>query len=243
MKSIYAITFYTLAIILFCNCKGIYSITNDGESIIQKSTFWKFSNNKDTPYIVLSEKAWYKDSLGITEICQIWSQLDDTVRTSGVRTIGYRFTDLRKKWAYHYESFTETAKITRKYHYSDTTVFSGGWNFDYPKSMTIENLQVLSDTIVSGIKYKQSKITISFNEAYFEGIGMFRFDKKNSVFTIDKELGKKVGGPLVYLGAYPIENHHAKLEREIKFLSNNMPDSVIKIFEAWKRNEKLFPVL
>ena len=231
------------SVALISNCKSIHNTIATGEIYNNVRTFWKFENNIDTPYIKLSEKAWYKDSIGITEICRIWFiQSVDAKESIEIKTIGYRFVDLKKNWAYEYIDFSDTASIKSKYRYTDTTIFSGGWNFGHRTPIAVDSFLVLPDTTINSITYKQCKLRYLFNKIMWGGICLFRCDLKNMHFQIDTALSNKIGCPLVSFRYYPLENPHARLDREVKFISNQLPDSVIRVFAAWKRNEIINPV-
>lgn len=242
MNRLIVIVGFTFAIVLFGNCKGSRSITLSSEAVDHVSTFWKIKNNIDAPYITLSEKAWYQGSIGITQICSIFSVETDTSKSINITTIGYRFVDLQKKWAYEYASFSDTASVKRKYRYTDTTKYSGGWNFANRTPLPLESFHFLPDTIINAVVYKRCKVSYFFNHNRFEGIGLLRCDKKNTNFQIDTAISNKIGCPLVSLRIYPANNPHARLDREVKFISDHLPDSVVKVFAAWKRNENIDPV-
>lgn len=227
-----------ITFVLFSNCNTSRTLTDSSEAVESVSTFWKLKNNVDTPVWIIPEKAWYQDSIGITQICRIWNIQTDTSSITTVQTIGYRFVDLRKKWAYLYGSFSDTASIKRKYRYNDTTVFTGGWNFANRKPTSFDSSCQLPDTIVNSITYKRRKLYFKFNHASFESIGMFRCDNKSSHFAIDTAISNKIGCPLVFFRMNPINNPHARLDQETKLISNSFPDSVRKVFAAWKRNEQ-----
>ena len=66
---------YTFVLVIFSNCKITHRIVDSGEVVEDVNTFWKTVNSIDTPYINISQKAWYQDGIGITQICQINFQL------------------------------------------------------------------------------------------------------------------------------------------------------------------------
>lgn len=233
---------FFFAIALFGNCKGSRYISLSSEAVERVSTFWKTINNIDTPYITLSEKAWYQDSIGITQICRIWFVETDSGRSVNIIPIGYRFVDLKKKWVYEYVSFSDTATVERKYRYTDTTKYSGGWNFANRTPLPVDSFHFLLDTAIDAVAYKRCKVSYIFNQNRFEGIGLFRCDKKNTHFQIDTAISNKIGCPLVLFLRYPINNPHSKIGMEVKFISNHLPDSVVRVFAAWKRNENIDPV-
>jgi len=126
MKNLSMFVYFILVLAIFCNCKGAHRIANTGEAVEHVTTFWKSANNIDTPYLSITQKAWYQDSIGITQICGINFVTINNVQSVNIATIGYRFKNLKKKWAYEYSSLSDTALIERKYRYADTTHFTGG---------------------------------------------------------------------------------------------------------------------
>jgi hypothetical protein len=153
----------------------------------------------------------------------------------GVETQGYRFVDLKKKWVYEYVGFTDTASVKRKYRYTDTTFFSGGWNFANRTPSAVDSFSYLPDTTINAITYKRYKVSYLFNKARYGAICLLRCDKKNTHFPIDTAISNKVGCPLVSILRYPINYPHSKIEQEVKFVSNYLPDSVVRVFTAWKK--------
>lgn len=236
------ISILIIAVSFFSNCNASRTLADSGEAVESVSTFWKQKNNVDSPLWIISEKAWYQDSVGITQVCGIFTSQIDTIVTTTIQTIGYRFVDLRKKCVYEYGSFSDTSSIKRKYRYSDTTVFAGGWNFATRTPTKFDSSYQLTDTIVNSITYKRRKLFFEFNHTRFESIGMFRCDNKITQFAIDTGISNKTGCPLVFFSMNPISKPNARLDQEVKYISNSFPDSVTKIFAAWKMNEKKFPV-
>jgi hypothetical protein len=229
------------AVALFCNCRVNRHAISRYEAIERKSTLWTFTNNVDSAFVI-SEKAWYQDSIGITQKCGIFTEGNDDVLSTKVVTVGYRFFDLRKKWAYEYLSFTDTAKIVRKYRYTDTTHMVGGWNFGNKKTIAATGFQVLPDTAIDGITFKRCSVQFNASGTPFEAMGLFRCDKKDSWFQLDTGISRRIGCPLVFFRMYPSTKPHSKFDQEIRFVSNQSEDSVIKVFAAWKKNERVYPV-
>ncbi|MDP1763387.1 MAG: hypothetical protein Q8L07_05805 [Sediminibacterium sp.] len=149
---------------------------------------------------------------------------------------------MKKKWAYEYASFSDTASVERKYRYTDTTKYSGGWNFANRTPLPVDSFDFLPDTTIDAVAYKRCKVSYIFNQTRFEGIGLLRCDKKNTHFQIDTAISNKIGCPLVSFRYYPINNPHSRLDSKVKFISNYLPDSVVRVFAAWKRNENIDPV-
>lgn len=242
MNSLFMIVRYTFVLVIFSNCKITHRIVDSGEVVEDVNTFWKTVNSIDTPYINISQKAWYQDGIGITQICQINFVTNGSDQSINISTIGYRFLDLKKKWAYEYNSLSDTALMMRKYRFSDTTRFIGGWNFVNRISHPIDSFRILPDTTISKITYKQAKTSFLINKTKYEGICIFRCDIKKSNFQINKAISNQMGCQLAFFRKYPVENPQSKNDEEIKFISNHFPDSIVKVFTAWKKNELLYTV-
>jgi hypothetical protein len=243
MNHLFTIVGFAITTALVGSCNSSRHINFQGEAITNVATFWKVENNMDTPYFKLPEKAWYHDSLGITQICRIWfATAADNSKSTYIETMGYRFVDLKKKWAYEYISLSDTASVRRKYRLTDTTLFSGGWNFTHRTSVPFDSFQYLPDTTIDAVIYKQCKVSFVFNKNRWEGIGLLLCDNKNTQFQLNTVISSKTGCRLVSFRQYPIENSHARFDMEVKFISNYLPDSVARVFAAWKRNEKIYPV-
>lgn len=242
MNKIFLIVGLALAIALLGNRKGFENFPDSGEAIERVGIFWKIKDNIYIPYITIPEKAWYKDSIGITQVCGIFTEETDTSRITAIKTMGFRFVDLKRKWVYEYANFADTAAVKRKYRYTDTTLFPGGWNFANRTPLGANTLHYLSDTTIDGINFKRRKIDFSFNATQLEAIGLFRCDKKNTHFQIDTAISNKIGCPLVFCLRYPVNSPNGRFSSEIKYISDHLPDSVLKVFAAWKRNEILYPI-
>lgn len=233
---------YIFILIIFSNCKITHRSVDSGEVVENVNTFWKTVNGVDIPYIKISQKAWYQDYFGITQICQINFVTNSSGQSINISTIGYRFLDLKKKLAYEYNCLSDTAIIKRKYRYSDTTHFLGGWNFVNRLSHQIDSFRLLSDTTINNINYKQAKANFLINKTRYESICLFRCDIKMSNFQINKVISNLIGCQLAFIRNYPVENPQSKNDEELKFISNHFPDSIVKVFVAWKKNELLYPI-
>jgi hypothetical protein len=242
MKNLSMFVYFILVLAIFCNCKGAHRIANTGEAVEHVTTFWKSANNIDTPYLSITQKAWYQDSIGITQICGINFVTINNVQSVNIATIGYRFKNLKKKWAYEYSSLSDTALIERKYRYADTTHFTGGWNFVNRISHPVDSFRLLPDTTIGAIIYKQANASLLLNKTRYKSVFLFRCDVKKTNFHINTVISNQIGCPLVFLRIYPEQNPHARSDEEIKLISNHFPDSIVKVFDAWKKNQIRFPV-
>jgi len=224
----------------FCKCKTSKSIVSrHGESLELITTFDIFRTGRDSSALIMRQKVWCQDSIGVTEICAIRFERTDTTSVTSTPTLGYRYINLKEKLAYEYASFSDTATFKKKYRYSDTTTFVGGWNFNKSMNYPVDELQPLADTVINGIIYKRYKF--KYREMQ-EGIYWVRCDKKDTFFQLVKSLADKVGCTPVFVGTFPTNTPKNIYSHELKFISNYLPDSVQKIFAAWKKNETKYPV-
>lgn len=242
MKIRYLVIISICLAVCFINC-NFYPISNaNGESVEHISIFWKKENGVNKPYMKMTSKAWSQGNIGITEVCEFHIQQTDTSETTTVKTIGYRFIDLEKKWAYDYLTLKDTATIVRKYRYTDTTKFIGGWNFAQPSNIKVDSYEALLDTTVENKKYRRCLVTYKFGNVDYGGIGWMDCTENGTLFNIDQGISKVSGCPLVFLSMYPVEGQKSGLDSRIKFISNSLPDSVIRVFSGWKKNELSYPV-
>lgn len=238
MKKLLLLFTYFLTIFLSLKCKVSKPPTNEGEAIELVRTLWHMGNNKDTPNITIKERAWYQDSIGITELCRINFVETDTSKYVYISTTGYRFVNLKQKRVYEYTSFSDTAALKRKYRYTDTTEFIAGWNFTTKPRIGADSLTQLTDTLIDKTVYARCK----FEEDLFNNICWFRCDKKNMYFTLSREISDRIGCPVFFFSSYPIKNPDRKHEQKINLISQRFPDSVQKVFNAWKKNEVKYPI-
>ena len=162
MNLSFYITYLTAIILLFYSCQFI-TVTkpaNAGfvtvrvlyyDSILQNFVY----SSTDWP----ERKLWYKDSLVIQELTGINLEENQQGKFTRQAVInGYLFIDLRSKSFYEYRSFSDTAKLQKKYTQPDSVAIEGGWNFYYAKNFVADTYSPLSDTIIEGIEVQ----TISF---------------------------------------------------------------------------------
>ncbi len=229
------------AFAIFSNCRTPRH-TAKGEAIEHIVTIWKFKNNKDTPYLNIPTKAWYFDSLGLTQLCEIVTIDSGDNHSTKIQTMGYRFVDMKKNWIYEYSSLSDTAVIRKSYAYTNTTDVEGGWLFDYRSSLALDSIYSITDTTIDHVLYKHYVVRYAYNNVPCIGDCLFRTDQPQTFFQIDPNLGAKLGLPMVAIRTYPVANPHPTFSQKINFVSRTLPDSVVKIFNAWKENENKFPL-
>lgn len=190
----------------------------------------------------MADNVWYQDSVGITQISIIRSIQDDTKDTVFPETVGYRFVDMRKKWAYEYKSLSDTAQITKKYAKADSASNIGGWNFYRRSSIKFDSLQFVNDTSINGITYLKHRYVQYFQGRKLVSEILSRCDKKGSLFQLDVGVSNATGCPMVKGSELTPDGRFIVSSSDIEFISKEIPDSVQKVFAAWKRNVSKHPV-
>lgn len=206
----------------------------------------------------LDQKVWYRDSLVIERILGLYIEEDmDGREKRYTKTLYYTFIDLRTLSFYDYTSFSDTAKIIKKFTQSDTALVPGGWNFYLPidKIPPVQPPELLADTILEGVTYKRVKIVCDSTTFYDDSSGKLverkvpqvevlymRCDKKGTLFQLRKPLSEKLGCPIVRQDILPSLYVARPLSSQIHFLSETLTPEEIKVFDAWEKNAKMNPV-
>lgn len=207
-----------------------------------QKTSYRIVNDSAVVQVAFTENVWYQDSIGITQLSAIRSIQYGSRDTIFPITVGYRFVDMRKKWAYEFRSLSDTAEIVQKWNKVDSITLTGGWNFFRKAFIQLDNLQTIGDTSINGIKFLRCRYVQSIDTRKVPGEALFRCDKKGTIFLLDVGVSNKVGCPLVKGTSFTPDGKMPTQSVEIQFLSNQFPDSVRRVFTAWKRNEMQHPV-
>jgi hypothetical protein len=190
-------------------------------------------------------KVWYKDSFAIEEIVSIKSVFESGKGIKHEYPIQhYRFTDLRKRAIYLYQTLTDTATCFRNFSFSDSVEIVGGWGFNFRRSIKVEALPAAGkDTVWDGVIYKRMYLSCNENNRKVFRVVFFRCDKKFHPFNFDSSLSEKTGCPLT-LSYYTDSSFSAKpiLMDKIEFLRDTLTKVENNIFDAWERYAKAHPV-
>ncbi|HMH23009.1 MAG TPA: hypothetical protein VK563_14580 [Puia sp.] len=193
-------------------------------------------------------RIWYMDSFVIEEIKGISIFVDPKgIETRKLSTEFYTFIDLRSKSFYDYKTFSDTARIIKKYTQPDSVAVFGGWNFYAPHSFHItEPIGKLADTIIKNISYKRVRLvnTIESKTGPWKQITIcYLLCGKKTLVRIDNQLSAKMGCPIVRYDIQPTPQDRASLSTEIEFTANTLNPEELKVFNAWEKNMKLNPVI
>jgi hypothetical protein len=195
----------------------------------------------------LSENLWYQDSVSITQICGIRDIQTASIDTTFVETLLYRLIDMRKNWIYEYQNLSDTAIIVASYAKADSISFRlpGGWPFFKSKSkdtLSIDSLRFICDTTLRGAPSKKYTYIQKYNSSKIFVEAFTCCDRKGTRFQYDSMVGKAIGCPIVKKFMFNEDRTIVQRIREIEYLSNVFPDSIKRVFAAWKQNVLKYPV-
>lgn len=219
-----------------CNCGmikyGLKKYDSLAHNYITDEYFWQ------------NPRIWYRDSFAIEEIKEL-SIIQSNGKIEKKVTIGhFTFIDIRKSTLYDYSSFSDTAKLIRKYIQADSIPVPGGWSFydrshdkEYPG---YEPLVLLPDTIIGKVKLKR-RMTAYTNpdseakdKSRHVSIMYFRCDIKKSMFNLSHYFSRKIGCPCVRIDHPGAGNSSSQIE----FVTDKLTPQEIKIFNIWEKNAK-----
>ena len=237
--------FFLFFVFLIIACRSQNNFKNGGviehRVRIYDSTRQGYLNE----FIAPDMKIWYKDNLVIEEIKTV--KITDTSEgiTKEVNVAYYLFIDTKSKVFYNYSSFSDTAKILNKYSQADTMEIPGlgGWRFYASHDLNaIESPRFLADTTINYIVYKRVQLIVKGKNTLTTVIGYLRCDKKGTMFQIDKNFSKKMGCPMVRVDYLASPQDPLSVSTEIVFINDSLSKAELKVFEAWEKNMKKYPV-
>jgi len=234
--------FWTFAIA----CTSQHSFTKAGAIKYTVRLYDSSSQQYSREFIFADMNLWYKNELYIEEIKSVETYVD----TNGVMTrktplAYYLFIDRSSKSFYHYSSFSDTARIIDKYILSDTAMLKGvgGWAFYKNWDIGISGtLNTLGDTLIDNILYKRDQFPIISNGSLVTIIAYQRCDKKGTIFQFDTLLSNKLRCPVTRIDFLPSRENPRPISPEIHFLRDSLTKEELKIFDAWEKNIKKYPV-
>ncbi len=236
-----------IVLITFTTCMtGNIKHSNNNTQVVEyKSQFYDtVGNGFSKPFMIFKEKIWYKDSMAIESVSSQNIITDTNMKTTEqLIIIHYRFSDLRSRLVYEYKNFSDTAAIIQKYSYDDTIPILGGWNFKWLRKTDYNGTpEALPDTNIDNISYKRIRLSKITPDNSYAVICYFRCEQKGTVFNFDPSLSEKVGCPLVKKYYFSLSQKGKANSSEINFLSNRFTTEELKVFDAWEKNIKQYPV-
>jgi len=188
-------------------------------------------------------KIWQKDSFVIEEV-RVIRMVSNLNKTETEFVLDrYRFNDLRKRQVYEYLHFSDTAKSIKKYSLDGEIKVIGSWNFQNKRRFDYKGKpENLPDTTIDGIKYQRLRLNIDKIKNVFLVDCYFQCDRNENFFTLDAELSKTIGCPLVKVFSYSPMKNDQPSSNELKFLADTLNDEELKVFAAWEKYARDHPV-
>ncbi len=190
---------------------------------------------------------WYKDNSVIVQVKGISTESENGVTVKKkILVLYYTFIDLRKMLFYQYRNFSDTAVILRSYSLAQAD--SLFWGPRFYKKNDISNIQSfikLADTIIDDKVFKRQKMVERItgdNDSFQTSIGYFDCTRQGTLFQINKSISEYVGCPMVGYYLLPTQKYPTPPATEIKFISEELKINEIRVFDAWEKNEKKYPV-
>jgi hypothetical protein len=158
--------------------------------------------------------------------------------------IGYTYIDLRTKSFYRYRHFSDTAQILVATRQFGDKVEAGGWNYFSMKPRAPHKSIPLTDTVLNGTKCHRL-------------LGLW-FEKGDTSYIETLYYVSEAKWPSLVLHRTVVNgkrfsvirwDHTAFIPRErtgyscVEITSNNLTKEDLKVFVAWRRNAKKYPVL
>ena len=168
----------------------------------------------------------------------------ETVDTSVTH---YIFFDLKKKGIYEFSSFSDTARLLKKYPLIDSAFVDNGWNFyRYSNLIYRESIKRLPDTLIDGITYQRITGTKTIKgikeDAFHTRTGYIRSDINNSLFHFDRALDDSLGCTMVRID-YTVMPQNIGMSSSMNFVRKGLTPEELKVFDAWGRFAKKNPVV
>jgi hypothetical protein len=240
--SLLLVLLYPALVLISCRTSVAHAPDRPEECLRFRKISYQIVNNESSIQLSSSDNVWYQDSVGITELSIIQSVQTDSRDTIYPVTVGYRFVDMRKKWVYEYRTLSDTATIVQKFGKADSAKPPGGWSFYRTAAIKFDSLLVIGDTSINDITFRKHRYVQHFQGRRFLTEILSRCDRKGTFFLLDVGVSNAIGCPMVKGTSLTPDGRLPTQSAEIEFISNTFPDSVRRVFAAWKRNVELYPV-
>lgn len=223
------------------------SFSQSGILLSKRRTFDTVSKAFVVPLYERDSKRWFKDSFIIQE-CPAVKFMLDSLGKEYYRTFvnGYLFIDVRNRVYYQYNSFSDTATIQKKYFEVDNAKGSLAFKFwVYKDFIDLRNIFPVADTVFNEKKYKRYREQKVYPtpEGNEKGDYTYYLDcgEKNTFFTYNKALTEMTGCPMLRSHWYSSDNN-TEWFNELIYISTSLTSEELKVFAAWEKNLKKFPV-
>ena len=239
------ILLFFFPIFLIISCRSQRDLIREGVVQLRSRDYDSTKREFINESIMPDMNIWFKGHLVIEEIKTINMRDSNGIRTKKTPVAYYLLIDRNSKTFYNYSSFSDTAAILDKYTQADTAEIKGlgGWNFYRNYNWDIADpLQFLSDTTIVNIVFRRVQLVLRSSNHLLRTTAYLRCDKKGTVFSFNKELSKKLGCPIVRMDDLPSPKNPIPTSSEIVFLKDTLSKEELKIFNAWEKNTKKYPI-
>jgi hypothetical protein len=235
---------------LLLSISGECQFKKAGVITIDSRIFNSRTNNYESVLHIEPHFFLYKDSMIIEEVHYAhFKSKNDTATDWESKVLCYYFIDLRNMIVYKYHSFSPDSMFTKKYTKQDSFPFRYGWNFYNHIAYTNQkNIQKISDTMLSNINYKRAiatytSVTDKGDSLLCLNTEYLRCDKRGSFFNLNEAIGVilNLDCPVVMSESY-YPNLNFRQKDVIEFLPRKLTKEEKKVFKAWEKNEKLYPI-
>lgn len=192
--------------------------------------------------IFLGTKFWYFDSTVVQEVKRTSINTDTNSQTKISHYVHhYKYVDLRNEMFYNYSSFSDTARLLRKYQKTDPEAVEG-WNYFGSGIQFTKPSQTLGDTLMDGIIYNRFRTHCSWKNndslAERDAIEYSVCYKANPILQFQKIPDVENNCPIVRIDWLKPGSDLISISFELKFISDTLTDEQLKVFATWKKNAK-----
>jgi hypothetical protein len=239
---------YFFTVVFILSCFSQKKVNNSG-IVLFKSLFYKPLEKKYlyNEFVIPAIKVWFKDSTVILRMMGVSKDFNNGKLVKAKLIIdNYTYIDLTKMVFYKYNSFTDTASIVQSYNKAQSDTLYWGTRFYKDVNLSyILSFENLTDTIIAGRNIKRIKMMEDFEKDSANittSIAYFDCGMQGTIFQINKSLSKYAGCPMVGYYILPSEKNPNARATEIEFIVNTLTTEELKIFDAWEKNAKKYPV-
>jgi hypothetical protein len=228
----YCLRLYAKAILFFL----VSSIFNSTEVIGQQGTLELKTQRfaKDGSLLRdMSMKIWYKDSIVVEQLKELEVNKDGF----GVESPGatYLFINLSKKMAYEYSDFSKTAKLLSSSSLNGNPQLMG-WDFYSARAQKVSGTpEVLKDTVIKSINYRQIKCHFLNNSPKEFAIALLRCDGQKALLSLEKDYCKQSRCTMIKSIFFESGNPNPTGVMELIELTKGLSKQELEIFDTWNK--------
>ena len=238
---------YILFLFFICGCNPLKTQLSQliGGKITNSVSFYDGKKQSFVEDVVLGDNAiYFRDSL-IIQGARESNIINDGLGGRSISTYFYQYTfvDLKTRSFYDYSSFSDTAKLLRKYWQPDS-LQGVVWNFYYnPYFEVVDNNYPLSDTTINKKKYKRFTWQQIYPDKKDTLVRIVYADcSKKTMFQYFKNFSEKIGCPVIRIDQMGLIPRKYLMKYEIKFDADTLTPYQHKVFDAWEKYAKEHPV-